>query len=80
MHAVCRLYTEFLLRFKKLISNMGLKFFSDLIKILCITKFLKSYSQMLSVLVGRCYTLKLSLHTPNYCLYGAHLFSKILHD
>lgn len=64
MHAVCRLYTEFLLRFKKLISNMGLKFFSDLIKILCITKLLKSYSQMLSVLFGCCHTLKIEFtHT-----------------
>lgn len=38
---------------------MGLKCFSDLTKILFVTKFLKTCSQMLSALVGCYYTLKI---------------------
>lgn len=58
-----RLSTEFLLRFFKYTSNMGLTYLSDLIKILYITQLLKGNSQMLSGLVGYYYTLKLNLHT-----------------
>lgn len=58
-----RLSAEFLLRFFKYTSNMGLTYLSDLIKILYITQLLKGNSQMLSGLVGYYYTLKLNLHT-----------------
>lgn len=78
---IIRLYTKFLLRFLKLISNIGLKYFSDLIKILYITKFLKSYSQMLSALVGCYYTLKIEFtHNQLLFIYGAHLFLRIMYD
>lgn len=49
---------------------MELKYLSDLIKILYITKFLESNNKMLSGLVGYYYTLKVEFtHTHNYLVY-----------
>lgn len=60
---------------------MGFKCLLDLINILYITTFLKGNSQMLSGLVGCCYTLKIEfIHTLNDLSIWCSLCSTIMHD